>query len=105
MDKKATDDDIVDILDQNETIEDFSDKDFHVYQSVLPFYSDMNSRLIVAPGIEIEDVMALPIPRKVNVQDLKLESYEFIANEEYNAIEECDKKSLLEYLKVCSIVK
>ena len=70
---------------------------------MIPFHVNMSSRMIVAPGVEIEDLMALPIPRKVNIQDLKLESYEYIANEDYNSIEECDKKSLLEYLKVCSL--
>ena len=106
FDKKETEKDFVTMLDQNqgETVEELTSQEFHVYESRLPFYVNMNSRIIVAPGIEIEDVMALPIPRKVNVQDLKLESYEFIANEEYNAIEECDKNSLLEYLKVCSIL-
>ena len=76
---------------------------YHIYKSKIPFYVNMTSRMIVAPGIEVEDIMALPIPRKVNIQDLKLESYEFIANEEYNSIEESDKKGLLEYLKVCSL--
>ena len=84
------------------TIGKLNGQDFHVYKSILPFYIDMNTRMIVAPGVEIEDLIALPIPRMVNIQDLKLESYEFIDNEEYNAIEECDKNSLLEYLKVCS---
>ena len=103
---KVFDKDFSTILDQNtnsgDAVEELVGQDFHIYKSMVPFYIDMNSRMIVAPGIEVEDLMALPIPRKVNVQDLKLESYEFIANEEYNAIEECDKKSLLEYLKVCS---
>ena len=102
-DKKEVEKDFSTILDQNnaETVEELIGQDFHIYKSMLPFYVDMNSRMIVAPGIEVEDLMALPIPRKVNIQDLKLESYEFIANEEYNSIEECDKKALLEYLKVC----
>ena len=82
-------------------IEELFGKEFHVYKSSLPFYVDMNSRMIVAPGVEIEDLMAFPIPRKSNVQDLKLESYQFVANEDNNAIEEYDKKAVKEYLKVC----
>ena len=81
-------------------IEELFGKEFHVYKSTLPFYVDMNSRMIVTHGIEIEDLMAFPIPRKSNVQDLKLESYQFVANEDSNAIEECDKKAIKEYIKV-----
>ena len=107
LDQKRVDEkDFSQILDTNnvESVEELIGQDFHFYKSILPFYVDMNSRMIVAPGIEVEDLMALPIPRRVNVQDLKLESYEFLANEEYNAIEECDKKEIFEYLKVCSIL-
>ena len=75
---------------------------FHIYSSILPFHVNMNSRMIVSYGVEIEDLMALPIPRKTNVQDLRLESYQFLANEDMNAIEESYKRHLLEYLKVCS---
>ncbi|CAG2111951.1 unnamed protein product, partial [Medioppia subpectinata] len=85
-----------------EYIEELFGKEFHVYDSILPFHVDMNSRMIVTHGIEIEDLMALPIPRKTNVQDLKLESYQFVANEETIAIDESLKKSVKEYIKVCS---
>ncbi|CAG2109741.1 unnamed protein product [Medioppia subpectinata] len=85
-----------------EYIEELFGKEFHVYDSLLPFHVDMNSRMIVTHGIEIEDLMALPIPRKTNVQDLKLESYQFVANEETIAIDELEKKSVKEYIKVCS---
>jgi hypothetical protein len=102
FDKKAVEKDFSNILDQNnvETVEELIGQDFHIYKSMLPFYVDMNSRMIVAPGIEVEDLMALPIPRKLNMQDLKLESYEYVANEDFNAIEECDKKEIMEYIKV-----
>ena len=83
-------------------IEELFGKEFHVYKSNLPFMADMNTRTIVTYGVEIEDLMAFPIPRKSNVQDLKLESYQFVANEDTNAIEECDKQVVKEYLKVCS---
>ena len=81
-------------------IEELFGKEFHVYKSTLPFHVDMNSRMIVTHGVEIEDVMAFPMPRKSNIQDLKLESYQFVANEDSNAIEECDKKAIKEYIKV-----
>ena len=95
-------DEVDNILGANniENLEDLIADDFHIYKSLLPFHVDMNSRMIVAPGVEIEDLMALPIPRKTNVQDLKVESYQFVANEDNNAIEECYKKSIKEYVKV-----
>ena len=93
-------------MDQNnvETVEELIGQDFHIYKAMMPFHVDMNSRMIVAPGIEVKDLMALPIPRKVNIQDLKLKSYEYVANEDYNAIEECDKKAIMENIKVCLTV-
>ena len=75
-------------------------KKYHVYESVLPYYVDMNCRTIITQGVEIEDLMAFPIPIKNNTQDLKLESYEFIANQDSNAIEESDRNAVLEYIKV-----
>ena len=77
---------------------------FHNYPSVLPFHVDMNSRLIVTHGVEVEDMIALPIPRMSNLNDLKLDSYQFLANEDMEAIEKNDKNLRLEYLKVCSLI-
>ncbi|CAG2105619.1 unnamed protein product, partial [Medioppia subpectinata] len=85
-------------------MEELFGQEFHVYPSVLPFHVDINSRMIVTYGVEIEDLMASPIARKSNMQDLKLESYQFVANEENIAIEEYDKKSMTEYLKICSLI-
>ena len=73
---------------------------FHMYKSVLPFHANISTRMIVTHGLEVEDLMAIPIPRKTNVQDLKLEYYRFVANEDSNAIEECDQIYLKQYLKV-----
>ena len=83
-------------------VEEMFGKEFHIYEAILPYYVDMNSRMIVTHGVEIEDLMAFPIPRKNNFQDLKLESYEFIANEDSNAIEETNKNAINEYIKVCN---
>ncbi|CAG2120879.1 unnamed protein product, partial [Medioppia subpectinata] len=85
-------------------MEELFGKEFHVYPSVLPYYVDMNSRMIVTYGVEIENLMAFPIARKSNMQDLKLESYQFVANEENIAIEESEKQSVKEYLKICSLI-
>ena len=74
---------------------------FYEYKSSLPFVTDMNLKLVVTHGIEAKGITAVPIPRKVNKQNLKLDSYQFIANEENNAIEEVDRKEIMEYIKVC----
>ena len=99
--KATVDESVLETTDSQQLLEEFVEKKFHIYESILPFHVDMNSRMIVAPGVEIEDLMALPIPRKTNIQDLKLESYRFITNEDMNAIDGCYRDNLLEYLKVC----
>ena len=66
----------------------------------LPFYSNISTQLIVTHGIEVKGIVAAPINRKGMAQDLKLESYEFIANEENDAIEGVERQQLMEYIKV-----
>ena len=41
------------------------------------------------------------VPRRPGQQGLILEKYHFVANNEDNAIESTDKKSLVEYIQVC----
>ena len=82
-----------------ELLEHFIDESFHKYKSMMSFYSDVESRIFVTNGLEIEDLLAVPISRRnVSTNDLKLESYEFVANEEI--VERCDQKYLEEYLHV-----
>ena len=76
-----------------------SDK-FHIHRSIVPFHVDMDSKIIVSYGIELECVEGLPIPRRLNTQDLNLESYQFIPNEDLNAIEENERKWVVDYMKV-----
>ena len=82
------------MLLQNEQKEKFS-----VFKSSVPFYFNANTRILIAPGVEIEQVLAFPIPRKMPTA-LNLDSYEWVANEDNSAINECDKQSLNEYLEV-----
>jgi hypothetical protein len=70
------------------------------YSSSLPFFADVSLKLIVTRGIEVNGLLAVPISRKTNISDLELESYQFIPNEENDAIEEIDKKELTEYIQV-----
>ena len=83
-----------------EIFEDINKDEYRLFKANIPLYIDLTSRLIVTHGVEIEDLIAVPIPRKANIADLKIESYEFLANEDSMAIEDSDKKELLEYIKV-----
>ncbi len=70
------------------------------YRSILPVFIDISLNMIVTHGIEIKNVLAVPILRKGLTQGLELESYQFIPNEENDAIEEIDKKEITEYIQV-----
>ena len=72
---------------------------FAIFKSSMPFYFNANTRILIAPGVEIENMMAFPIPRKMP-SSLVLDSYEWVANEDNSAINECDKQSLNKYLEV-----
>ena len=75
-------------------------KRFCVFKSSMPFYYDSESKIMVTHGIEIENMTTFIIPRKVDTTNLVLDSYEFVANEDNNAIESCDRKHIIEYLEV-----
>ncbi len=68
--------------------------------SILNFYADIYLKTVVTHGIELKGLLAVPIPRKFTTQQLRLESYQFIPNEENDAIEQIDKKVIAEYIKV-----
>ncbi len=68
--------------------------------SILNFYADIYLKTVVTHGIELKGLLAVPIPRKFTTQQLRLESYQFIPNEENDAIEQIDKKDITEYIKV-----
>jgi hypothetical protein len=70
------------------------------YSSTLPFFADLSLKLIVTHGIEVNGLLAVPIPRKAFAQGLEMESYQFIPNVENDAIEKIDKKEITEYIEV-----
>jgi len=70
------------------------------YKSILPFFADIRLKMIVTHGIEIKGILAVPMPRKGFIQGLELESYQFIPNEENDAIEQINKKEIKEYIEV-----
>ncbi|XP_054161075.1 fatty acid synthase-like [Oppia nitens] len=92
------------ILNTNsvEYIEELFGKEFYIYPSVIPFMVDMNSRMIITHGVEVENLLALPIQRKQQTQDLRLESYQFLPNEDSMAIDEYNKQTVKDYIKICS---
>ena len=61
---------------------------------------DVHKKVNVSHGSETKQLGGQLIPRQRKALDLKLESYEFIANEDSNAIEESHRKSVLQYIKV-----
>ena len=82
-------------------LDDHKDR-FAIFKSSMSFYFNAKTRILIAPGIEIENVLAFPIPRKMPTA-LNLDSYEWVANEDNSAINECDKQSIVEYLEVINI--
>ena len=76
---------------------------FAIFKSSMPFYFNANTRILIAPGVEIENVLAFPIPRKMP-SSLVIDSYEWVANEDNSAINECDKQYINEYLEVILII-
>ena len=92
---------IADNLEEKDLIEyqDRESERFAIFKSSMPFYFNANTRILIAPGVEIEQVLSFPIPRKMPTS-LVLDSYEWVANEDNSAINECDKQSLNEYLEV-----
>jgi hypothetical protein len=68
--------------------------------SILPVFADLHLKSIVTSGIEINNLIAAPIPRKLMTQEVKCESYQLIPNEENNAIEEMFKNDIISYIEV-----
>jgi hypothetical protein len=68
--------------------------------SILPVFADLHLKSIVTRGIELNNLIAAPIPRKLMTQEVKCESYQFIPNEENNAIEEMFKNDIMSYIQV-----
>jgi hypothetical protein len=68
--------------------------------SILPVFADLHLKSIFTCGIEMINLHAAPIPRKLMTQEVKCESYQFIPNEENNAIEEMFKNDIISYIQV-----
>ena len=68
------------------------------FESVVPFYYDSKRSMLIAPGLEAENLMALPIYRKL--PDSVRDTYEFASNHDINAIDDCRKHYINKYLEV-----
>ena len=88
------------VIDEEETqMAKLSHDRFALFKSSVPFYFNTKTRILIAPGVEIEEVFVFPIPRRMP-SSLVVDSYEWVANEDNSAINECDKQSIIEYLEV-----
>jgi hypothetical protein len=83
-------------------IQEMKEEDEHRFVSILPMVCDIESKVLVTKGIEVNGLLAVPINRMIDRQGLKLESYEFIPNEENEAIEPTLKSEFTEYIEVKS---
>ena len=94
---------LADNRDDLQQMQNEKNEKFCLFKSLVPFYFNANTRILIAPGVEIEQVLAFPISRKMPIA-LNLDSYEWVANEDNSAINECDKQSIVEYLEVIIII-
>jgi len=81
-------------------LEKFLDTGKEKFVSILPVSGNMHLKLAVTHGIELSNMVAFPISRMNSLQDVKCESYQFIPNEENDAIKTIYKKEITEYLQV-----
>ncbi|CAG2103413.1 unnamed protein product [Medioppia subpectinata] len=75
---------------------------FAQYSSRIPFYYNLNTKQLVSPGVELEEVVVLPVPRRTDITGLVLDSAEFCANHDNHAIDDCLSVALSKYLEVCN---
>ncbi|CAG2109879.1 unnamed protein product, partial [Medioppia subpectinata] len=74
---------------------------FFVFSADMPFHFNAKSKRLVAHGLEVEDLMAFPIPRRADGTDLVLDTYQFFPNEDLEAVDAIDKRVVTEYIEVC----
>ena len=95
-------DNVDDETEKKNIIKQFMDGSGHkfcLFKSKLTFTYNNNTRILIAPGVEIENALAFPIPRRMP-SSLVLDSYEWVANEDNSAINECDKQYIDQYIEV-----
>ncbi|CAG2102296.1 unnamed protein product, partial [Medioppia subpectinata] len=73
---------------------------FAKYSAEMPFYFDAKCCRLVAHGLEVEGVIAQPIPRHPPIADLVLDSYQFVANEDHDAISSVDTQMVCKSMAI-----
>ncbi|CAG2173426.1 unnamed protein product [Oppiella nova] len=72
-----------------------------MYPANMPVYANITTKQLVAHGIEVEEVMAFPIPRRIDTTDLVLDSSEFCANDDHSAIDTSLSVNVSQYIELC----
>ncbi|CAG2174729.1 unnamed protein product, partial [Oppiella nova] len=97
VDPMGNDDNIVDkVVDRNVYR-------FALMSADIPFNYNNKTKHLISYGVEVEGMSVQPIASPTDDTDVVLDSYEFIANDDINAIDECLKLSICNYLEAyCS---
>ncbi|CAG2105122.1 unnamed protein product, partial [Medioppia subpectinata] len=74
---------------------------FAQYSSRIPFYYNLDTKQLVSPGVELEEVIVFPVPRRTDTTGLVLDSAEFCANDDNHAIDDSLSLAVSKYLEVC----
>ncbi|CAG2105028.1 unnamed protein product, partial [Medioppia subpectinata] len=82
--------------DERQTVSHMADRDktrfverFAQYSAEMPFYYNTATKQLVSPGVELEEVIAFPAPRRQDTTALVLDSQEFCPNDDNQAIDGC----------------
>ncbi|CAG2108072.1 unnamed protein product, partial [Medioppia subpectinata] len=74
---------------------------FSQYKSEITFYYNSETKQLVAPGVELEEVIVAPVARRHDTTGLVLDTDEFYANDDNHAIDHCLSAAMAKYLQVC----
>ncbi|XP_054156761.1 fatty acid synthase-like [Oppia nitens] len=75
---------------------------YHMYTARMPFRTDLAAKLIVADGICVENWTLETISRRpTETEDLVLDSYEFVANDDSSAIGADQRLEIANYIEIC----
>ncbi|CAG2109810.1 unnamed protein product [Medioppia subpectinata] len=74
---------------------------FSQYSSEITFHFNCETKQLVAPGVELEEVIVAPVARRHDTTGLVLDTDEFYANDDNHAIDHCLSAAMAKYLQVC----
>ncbi|CAG2108061.1 unnamed protein product, partial [Medioppia subpectinata] len=85
----------------NQEKQRFDDR-FAQYSAEMPFYYNMATKQLVAPGFELDEVFTYFAPRRQDITALVLDSQEFCPNDDNQAIDGYLSAAVTKYLQVCN---